>query len=71
MEHDAEKWEPVFKKRTCSNKKVDHMHVGHLSAALSCRGALPTTGRDDEAGAFFRSVTRSKAKLSAFSHSNA
>jgi hypothetical protein len=23
-EHDPEKWEPVFGKRSCSNKKLDH-----------------------------------------------
>jgi hypothetical protein len=24
LEHDPEKWEPVFGKRSCSNKKLDH-----------------------------------------------
>jgi hypothetical protein len=24
VEHDPEKWEPVFGKRSCSNKKLDH-----------------------------------------------
>src|SRR5947209_8066390 len=24
LEHDPEKWEPVFGKRSCSNEKIDH-----------------------------------------------
>jgi hypothetical protein len=24
LEHDPEKWEPVFGKRSCSNKMIDH-----------------------------------------------
>ena len=24
LEHSSEKWEPVFEKRSCSNKKLDH-----------------------------------------------
>jgi hypothetical protein len=26
VEHDPEKWEPVFPKRSCSNKKMDDEH---------------------------------------------
>jgi hypothetical protein len=41
LEHDPEKWTPVFRKRSCSNKKMadehDSTQLKHALAARLCR----------------------------------